>query len=175
MKPFDRCSDAEFEALAREAARWPDAPPAWIRQALAAFPARTEATGLAGALRRVVQAVLAFDSFAQPPLAMGVRGLPSEFRHLLFNTPGRDIDLRLAPGAEGFQLSGQILGPDESGLVSAQAVADGRPTGAAHQAQLDAMGEFRIGGLRAGVYRLTLDLADEQVVLPDLHIGERQP
>jgi hypothetical protein len=166
MKPFDRCSDAEFEALAREAARWPDAPPAWIRQALAAFPARTEATGLAGAVRRVVQAVLAFDSFAQPPLAMGVRGLPSEFRHLLFNTPGRDIDLRLAPAAEGFQLSG---------LVSAQAVADGQPTGAAHQAQLDAMGEFRIGGLRAGVYRLTLDLADEQVVLPDLHIGERQP
>lgn len=175
MKPFDRCDDAEFEALVREAARWPDAPPAWIRQALAAFPARTQAAGLAGALRRVVQAVLAFDSFAQPPLAMGVRGLPSASRHLLFNTPGRDIDLRLAPGTEGFQLSGQILGPDETGLVSAQALSEGQPSGPAHQAQLDTMGEFRIGGLSAGVYRLTLDLADEQVVLPDLHIGERQP
>ena len=45
--------------------------------------------------RRLVQAVLSFDSWAQPVLAAGVRSGATDTRHLLFNAQGRDVDLRI--------------------------------------------------------------------------------
>jgi hypothetical protein len=72
--------------------------------------------------------------------------------------------------AESFGLAGQILGPDEGGTVAVSR-ADG---GAADErlAVLDALGEFRIDGLSAGAYRLTLHVGQEQIVLPEVQVGE---
>jgi hypothetical protein len=165
------------EALQRQAiALWP------VATAAAAAPARQPLAGLAGsaaqlaggALRHVA-AVLSFDSWAAPAVALGMRGQRVATRHLLFNAEGRDIDLRIAPSppvAAGmapvsFALSGQILGPDDSGeLELARA---GGP--ATQRTALDAMGEFRLDDLAPGLYTLTLRLGDEQIVLPGLQVG----
>ena len=65
---------------------------------------------------------------------------------------GRDIDLRISPAAEHFALSGQILGPDEPGVVELAA----RPARSAHRRRTTprstTLGEFRLDGVRGGTY-----------------------
>src|SRR5690348_729188 len=119
MKPVDQMSDDEFDRLVQRAAKLPDAPPALIRAAIDQWPA-TGGSVLQTAAKAVlnrVAAVLSFDSWAAGSLAFGVRAVPSDIRHLLFNAEGRDIDIRIAPAAGHFAVTGQILGPDETGTV----------------------------------------------------------
>ncbi len=61
-----------------------------------------------------------------------------------------------------------MLGPDESGRVELRPQAGA----AAQSAALDGMGEFRIAGLAAGTYRLTLQLGADRIELPALDVGE---
>jgi hypothetical protein len=121
-----------------------------------------------------VTAVLSFDSWAQPPLALGMRAGVSATRHLLFSAMGRDIDLRISPVADRFALAGQILGPDEVGMIELAAQPDvGSETPYAHVASLDILGEFRLDGVRGGTYRLTLRMGGDEIVLPPIEVGER--
>jgi len=124
-------------------------------------------------LRRVT-ALLSFDSWVVAPHALGVRAVPSDTRHLLFTANGRDIDVRIAPAGGHFALTGQILGPDESGLVELTAASDeATGTPGAHVATLDPMGEFRLDGIRRGIYVMTLRLSGDEIVLPPIDVGER--
>ena len=87
---------------------------------------------------------------------------------------GRDIDLRISPAADQFALTGQILGPDESGQVElATQTGDGIELADARVAALDALGEFRLDGVRGGTYRLTLRLGGDEIVLPPIEVGGR--
>lgn len=177
MKPLSQLSDTEFEALARQASRLPDAPQAWIERACSLFPAPPALAQVATAALALVRAVLSFDSWAPAPAGVAVRSLPSDTRHLVFSAQGRDIDLRIAPAPGHFVVSGQILGPDEAGRVELVASPEGDAAAGATlcTAALDALGEFRLDGVPQGRYQMTLHLAGEQVVLPPIEVGPRRP
>ncbi|HEX8013089.1 MAG TPA: hypothetical protein VF814_19525, partial [Casimicrobiaceae bacterium] len=85
---------------------------------------------------------------------------------------GRDIDVRIAPSAGDFSVTGQVLGPDRAGTVEMirRTMADADKT---HRrvADLDDLGEFRIDGLPAGQYTLTLRVADVEIELPPSDVG----
>jgi hypothetical protein len=178
MKTTHHLSDAEFTQEMRRALRaLPDAPLHLQRAATALWPAAGAKLGsqlLSAAQMALSQiaAVLSFDSWAVPVLAQGMRSLRSPTRHLLFSAEGRDIDLRISPAAEAFVLAGQILGPDEAGTV--QLLAEGSAE-VARAVSLDAMGEFRIEGLAAGTYALSLQMHTDKgtdiIVLPPLEVG----
>ncbi len=176
MKPIDQLSDAELLRELRCAhAELPDAPPALQRAALGlwrAAPAASTASAiaeLAAGLRARLTALLSFDSWAAPLALQGMRSLQTPTRQLLFSAAHRDIDLRITPAADGFSITGQVLGPDTSGSVDLLAHSAGEA--AAQQAQLDALGEFRIDGVQAGRYALTLRLGDDEIVLPAIDVG----
>ena len=121
MKPIQDLSDAEFAALARQAAALPDAPAALVQAAIDLWvPPRPSLGDVARSLGRLIQGVLSFDSWAAAPAgaALAVRSAETDTRHLLYSAQGRDIDLRVAPSARQFVLAGQILGPDETGHVA---------------------------------------------------------
>lgn len=184
MKPIQDLSDDEFADLLRLAVALPDAPPLLIQNALRAFPAparmavpataapRAPWRAAANALVSQLKAVLTFDSWGAAPLAMGMRSATTDARHLLYSSQGRDIDLRIGQDAQRFALTGQILGPDETGVVE---LVDARSSGSVplHLARLDAMGEFRIPGVDSGCYVVTLRLGSDIIVLPPIDVGSR--
>lgn len=174
MKPVQSLSDDEFVQMVQRAVALPDAPPELVSAAIGLWPSAQPSTlkGVAQAALRLVSAVLSFDSWAQSPVAMGVRGGACDTRHLLFSAQGRDIDLRISPLAEHFALAGQILGPDEAGLVELATPFDpGSGTQGARVTSLDAMGEFRLEGVRGGTYRMTLRMGGDEIVLPPIEVG----
>ncbi len=168
--------DALGARLARAAAL-PDAPPAWQQRALAAWRAPAAGPSLleqvAEAGRRLL-ASLSFDSWAQAPLAAGLRSaVASPTRQLVFSAEGRDVDLRIAPAGLGYTVSGQILGPEESGtavLSPAGTVASNDASGAL-QATVDPLGEFRLAAVTPGRYELRLLLGRDELVLPPFEVG----
>ncbi len=166
MKPLHDMSDEELgAALARAQRELPSAPAAWREAAVALMPSPLAAAG--AALGRLVRAVLTFDSWAQHATAEGLRSTRQPTRHLLYSAQGRDLDLRIAPGPEHFVLSGQVLGPDDSGRIEL----DSMDAGQRHSAELDDLGEFRIDGVRAGRYRLLLHVGDAPVMVEPLDVG----
>ncbi len=171
MKPITHLPDDEFAQHLRRAVAEPDAPPALLRAAIGLWPAAglpTLQTAARNALRRVV-AALSFDSWAAAPLAQGMRSITSPTRHLLFTALGRDIDLRITREADAFAVTGQVLGPDETGEV--ELMADSAP-GVALVCALDPLGEFRLVGVAAGRYRLVLRSGDDEIALPAIDVGE---
>ncbi len=187
MKPLDSPSDDAFGQLVRRAiAELPDAPPAWQRAAIGLWaPAPGPVAvlqSLARATVRQIAAALTFDSWATPAVAHGMRSLRSPTRHLLFSAQGRDIDLRISPAAQAFALVGQVLGPDDAGSVlieklgvdATAARSQGLPAGI-RTTPLDSLGEFRLEGLEGGLYRMTLLLGDDEIVLQSVEVGEPAP
>jgi hypothetical protein len=178
MTPLEHLSDDEFGHLVRRAVQaLPDPPAALEQAALALWPQAGvagvlgSAAGLVQAVARHVVAQLSFDSWASPALASGMRSGRSAARHLLFTAEGRDIDLRVTAAADGFALSGQVLGPDEHGaveLVALNSQGANRLTVA-----LDELGAFRFDAVDAGRYQLTLRLGTDALVLPPLDVGAR--
>ncbi len=174
MKPLHDLSDDELGAAIRRIdAALPPVPPAWRRAALAQWPAATgrvqAATGAAAALGRWVVAVLRADGWASPPAALALRSVRPAARQLLYSAEGRDIDLRIVPGPESFVLTGQVLGPDEHGRIELQR--HGGAAGSPLQAELDALGEFRLAGVEPGRYRLMLHAGDTTIEVPELDVG----
>ena len=176
MKPVAHLTDDEFSHLVQRAvAELPDAPVALQQAAIGLWP-HASVGGVLGQAARVVQAVarhiaaqLSFDSWAAPALAGGMRSGRSQARHLLFTAEGRDIDLRITPAAVGFALAGQVLGPDDQGVVELVNAAD---TGEARPpVPLDDLGAFRFEGVSQGRYQLTLRLGSDTIALPPLDVG----
>ncbi|HEX5688125.1 MAG TPA: carboxypeptidase-like regulatory domain-containing protein [Ideonella sp.] len=168
--PLPPLSDAELLARLPAAAALPDAPADWQRRALAAWraPAGLSLAQAVDALRQRVLAVLSFDSWAQSPLAAGLRSTGSATRQLVFSAEGRDIDLRISPAGECFTVTGQVLGPDDNGAV---ALASEQPPATVYEAPLDALGEFRLADVAPGRYQLSLLLAGHEIVLPPFEVG----
>lgn len=180
MKPLHDLSDDELAHQAQRALALPDAPPAWVQraislQAAATHPAGAVADLLATGLRAVV-ATLRFDSWTAAPGALAVRSGAGTVRHLLFSAAGRDVDLRISPAGDGFTLSGQVLGPDESGQVAlVYAAAGTADMHRSHSAPVDELGEFRLAGLSGGTCTLTFHLGSDQVKLPPIALGDTLP
>ena len=169
MKPLADLSDDALAHLARQAPlALPDAPHWLVESVLAMWRAPVAAPSLG----RRIMAVLGFDSWASAPTLALRSALPAT-RQWLFSADDRDIDLRVAPveGAAGrFAISGQLLGPGDDLQVSVC-------RGGVELAQVapDAFGEFRLGDLPAGRYRLTLQVAGEHIELPEIDVGLAAP
>jgi hypothetical protein len=140
-----------------------DAPRDLLAGALNLFRARPAREGF---LRRVV-AALSFDSGALRP-AFGVRsGQASSSRQLLFSAGDVDVDLRLAPGEEGWAVSGQVLGECGGGWAE---LGGAQEEGRAARAELNELCEFALPAVPAGSYTLRLRLDDLLVEIPDLNL-----
>jgi hypothetical protein len=140
-----------------------DAPRDLLAGALNLFRARPRREGF---LRRVV-AALSFDSGALRP-AFGVRsGQATSSRQLLFSAGDVDVDLRLAPGEEGWAVSGQVLGECAGGWAELGGAED---EGRAARAELNELCEFALPAVPAGSYTLRLRLDDLLIEIPDLNL-----
>lgn len=175
MKPHSTLSDeALLQAARRAVHELADAPAAWQQAAQALMPLAPPAPlapspwqAAAAAVVRRLQALLSFDSAAMP-LAVAMRSATAGPRHLLYSVEGRDVDLRISTAGAAFALAGQVLGPDETGLVEL-AIDDG--TGQlALVAPLDGQGEFRLADARPGTWTLTFRLGTDEVVLPAIEV-----
>jgi hypothetical protein len=175
MNALHRLSDDQLERLVQRAIALPDAPPALVRRGIGLWqapPARATSRDAARAGCRLVRATLAFDSWARPQVARGGRATASDTRHLVFSADGRDVDLRISPALELFRVSGQVLGAVGCGSVELAASRKGGSP-PAHAVPLDALGEFRVDGVRRGIYRLTLRMGRDEIVLPPIDVGLR--
>jgi hypothetical protein len=163
----DSLSDDDLERALRESRALVDAPEHVIQRALAAFTTHRHASS-GTRLRERLAAVLTFDSGGASPLAFGLRSSGGAVRQLLFTLDGCDIDLRVAPAEQAhcYALSGQVFGPDSSGVVVMQSE-DGASRS---EVALSELGEFRLPSVPAGAYRLTLELAHGVVELPLVRI-----
>ena len=180
MKPIEQMSDEELLRCLGEVSALPDAPPTFIMRAINLMSephAVTLVDTAVAAIRRAI-ATLTFDSFSGGNLAYGVRGTPSDVRHLLYSALGRDIDVRVSSAAERFVLAGQVLGPDEIGTIElTHSENGGEPCTdqAAAKVPLDSMGQFRIEGIAAGIWTLRLRLGNDEIELPAIQLGEQRP
>lgn len=174
MKPPSTLSDdALLQAARRAVHELTDAPAAWQQAAQALMPAAAVPPSpwqaAAAAVVRRLQALLSFDSAALPLAPAGaMRSAGASPRHLLYSVDGRDVDLRISGAGAAFALAGQLLGPDESGLVEL-AIDDGAGL-LALVAPLDAWGEFRLADARPGVWTLTFRLGADEIVLPAIEV-----
>lgn len=171
MKSLNSLSDAELTNLAHEASRLEDAPQRWVDAALALWKVAPRPVPQAPKLWTRIAAALSFDSWATPALALGMRSTTLDNRHLLYSAEGRDIDLRITHGVDRFALTGQVLGPDESGEVVLSSQSDKAGSSVVMSAKLDSLGEFRLRGVEQGTYQLTLRMGVEEIVLPPIVIG----
>jgi hypothetical protein len=175
MKSIDCLTDVELTDLAHKASRLQDAPQGWVDAAVALWKVAPRATvkPQAPKLWTRIAAALSFDSWATPQLALGVRSMAADNRHMLYSAKGRDIDVRITAGVDRYALTGQILGPDESGEVVLSSQGDGPGSHWSRTTQLDALGEFRLDGVDKGTYLLTLRTGVDEIVLPAFVIGGR--
>ena len=135
-----------------------DAPRASVAAVLGLFRARrADAPSLVG---RIV-AALTFDSARLAP-AFGVRSSrPTDSRQLTYTAGEHDIDLRLTRAAEGWAITGQVLGDCAGGRAG---VAGGESV------ELNELCEFSLGPLPAGSYSLMLDLPGALVEIPEISL-----
>lgn len=143
-----------------------DAPPALVSDVVRMFRARKIEASEPGLLRRLV-AALSFDSSSLTP-AFGVRsGQAAPARQMLFSAGDLDVDLRLARGAEGWTVSGQVLGPCAGGEV--ELVGDDGSTAA--RASLNELCEFTLlPPTPDGTYALRLRFEQTEVEIPELSL-----
>lgn len=142
-----------------------DAPAHVINRALRLM--RSPVPPTAPSLRQRLVAALRFDS-TQTPLAMGVRQEAAAGRSLLMSAGDYDLDLRVTPaGGTGWQVSGQVLGPEEEpgGQVEL------RGTAGSVTAMLNALQEFVLPPVPTGTYELVLYQAGLEIVVPGLELG----
>lgn len=168
MNPTHRApDDATLERLLRDSRQLEQAPESVIQRAIDLWVARPAATAAGGGVLRRLVAALSFDSIGITPQAAGVRSVGGDgVRQLLFTADGRDIDLRVAPAADAgrWQISGQVLGPDESGT------AELRCADVQARAAWNELAEFRFDDVPAGACELTLRGADWELTLPPIDI-----
>jgi hypothetical protein len=173
MTPIDDLGENGLLDLLGQAASLPSAPSAAVRAALELWRDHAPPTPLsAGSRVRRWVAALTFDSWATPAAAAGIRGVPSESRHLLFAAAGRDIDVRIAPMTAGFVVSGQDLGPDRVRAAAWHPI-DASAAMPQQPVELTPSGEFCIEGVERGTYALELDFGDDDIVLAPIVVGAR--
>jgi hypothetical protein len=127
---------------------------------------RASASGMSDAaqpgLRQRIVAALRFDSLRQ---ASALRAGQPAARQMLFEAGQYDVDLRIAPSASAWTVSGQVLGPRTGGQVELRGPA------AAVQTELSALNRFRLPPIPAGRYLLSLRLDTADLEIADLEVG----
>lgn len=161
--PPDLAASAE---LLRRAAG-DEAPPAAVHARAVAIDSVARGLVRRGSalLRQLVAVALPEDGSGSFAPAFGVRGTPAAGRHWLFKAEECEIDLRVLPQGDQWNVAGQIFGVP----LAQRVVLDGDT----RQAGID-LGptrEFTFGGLAAGTYRLTVQGGDCEIVVPRFDVG----
>jgi hypothetical protein len=140
-----------------------DAPAALVQYAKGIFRRRVM-TPEPSLLRRIM-ASLTFDSLTNAP-AFGLRSQTTAGRQLIYSAETADIDLRISPENDEWQIAGQVLGVDcESGAVDLEG---DRFSGSA---QLNELCEFAFGSVPAGAYKVSIRLPEMLIETPPLELG----
>jgi len=125
---------------------------------------RRSATGEPSLLRRVI-ASLSFDSLTNAP-AFGLRSQATAARQLIYAAQTADIEVRVSPANEDWQIAGQVLGADcASGDVDLEG------DGFSASAKLNELCEFSFGAVPAGAYKLSVRLPETLIETPWLELG----
>jgi hypothetical protein len=173
----DHWSDDELARWGRRAMSELHDAPAWLVASAVALwrapaPSALQQAAAPSALQQVL-AALRFDSWAAGP-SFALRSAAVSSRHLLFAAGGRDIDLRISAGVPPlFDLTGQVLGPGDTGEVVLEAVDAPEPGSPPRRTVLDELGGFELTGLPGGRYRMRLQLDADSIELPLLDLGDR--
>lgn len=115
-------------------------------------------------IRQRLLATLQFDSGLQP-VAMGVRSASTHPRQLVFSDGEHLFDVRITSVGAEWAVAGQVLGPAETGRIEMRG-----PAGTFHT-DLNDVGEFTLQ-VPSGTYVLLVTLADVEVEIPTLKIGD---
>ena len=147
-----------------------DAPRDVLAAAVSLFASRREAdaAGRSPSVVRRLLATLTFDSARVAP-AFGVRSGhgADAARQLIFSAGASDIDLRLARVAEGWAVSGQVLGECAGGSVEIEGAGE---TAARFEVALSELCEFSLPPVSDGSYKLLLRLPGAEVQIPELDL-----
>jgi hypothetical protein len=149
------------------------APPSWVfKRALNIIEKRRSLPAL---IERVGQSVasLVFDSFSGPVLA-GVRSTETADRQLLYRAGDYSVDLQITPSENSrADLIGQVLQEGASlGSVSRLKLDILSVGQVVASAVTDDMGEFRVSGMKQGVYDLRVELPEGNITVPAVPITE---
>jgi hypothetical protein len=126
---------------------------------------RTRAAEPRASLVRRVLAVMQVD-LAPNRAAFGERSASgSQARQMLFDAGENAVDLRVITVNNGFDIRGQVLGEGfENG--EAEIVNDE----ISNKVKVDKMSGFKVSGLPAGKYRLTIKGENAEIVLEELEL-----
>jgi hypothetical protein len=140
-----------------------DAPAQLIRQAKSIFREKVVTHG--PSLLQVILASLTFDSLTNAP-AFGLRSQTTAGRQLIYSTETADIDVRVSPENDQWQIAGQILGADCPG-GDVDLIGDDFSV----SAELNELCEFSFGSVPAGAYKISIRLPDVLIETPRLELG----
>ena len=140
-----------------------DAPAELIQQAKSIFRRKVVEHG--PSLVQVSIASLTFDSLTNAP-AFGLRSQANAGRQLIYSTETADIDVRVSPENEQWQIAGQLLGADCPG---GDVELEGDDFSAF--AELNELCEFSFGAVPAGAYKISIRLPDQLIQTPRLELG----
>ena len=139
-----------------------DAPAELVQYAKNIFRSKVVTHG--PSLLQIIVASLTFDSLTNAP-AFGLRSQTTAGRQLIYSTETADIDVRVSPENEQWQIGGQVLGADcTGGDVSIES------DDFSASAQLNELCEFSFGSVPAGAYKIAIRLPDILIETPRLEL-----
>jgi hypothetical protein len=150
------------------------APPAWVVRSAKAIGSLFRSDERPSFFQRIAMS-LSFDSLASPAL-VGTRDVQTLDRHLIFDTDGYRVDLRIEPDADrqGTALVGQLLQTRGKVVplveVPVLAIQGQNIVG---QAKTGRFGEFQAAGLPGANLSLCLLVEDETVL--EIDLGHNDP
>jgi hypothetical protein len=139
-----------------------DAPAGLIRDAKSVFHKKIVAHG--PTLLQVILASLTFDSLTNAP-AFGLRSQTTAGRQLIYSTETADIDVRVSPENDQWQIAGQLLGEDCPG---GEVELEGDDF--SESAELNELCEFSFGSVPAGAYKISIRLPGQLIQTPRLEL-----
>jgi hypothetical protein len=140
-----------------------DAPAELIQRAKSILRQTVVAHG--PSLLQVIMASLTFDSLTNAP-AFGLRSQTNAGRQLIYSTETADIDVRVSPENDQWQIAGQLLGADCPG---GDVELEGDDFSAS--AELNDLCEFSFGSVPAGAYKISIRLPNQLIQTPRLELG----
>jgi hypothetical protein len=158
--------DDGIEQLLVASRQMVDAPEPLVLKVIQLAEQRRRQVSTEGRVLRLIKGLLQFDSLADGAMLAPVRASERDVRHLLLSADGVDVDVRIsrlpAPGVEGWAVSGQVLGPEGTGVVRLRC--------GEFDAEMtwSAQGEFHFEPVPGGPCLLELESGDWRAEFPAL-------
>jgi len=119
-----------------------------------------------GVVRRIL-ATLKLDTAGMSP-AYGFRSETTGERQLLFEAGETRLHLQVSPAGDQWVITGQLLGPPDTGQVELKSEAGSL------QAVLDEQSEFVLPAVAGGSYWIVLRLSNVELEVPEFKLGAQE-